>query len=59
MLRVCLMEPELDDKGDKRDARFTPRLLPDICERVARAPPHIPEEEVPRAQVQLWQQWEP
>ena len=55
MLRVCLMEPELYDEGDKRDARFTPRLLPDICERVARAPPHIPEEEVPRAQVQLWQ----
>ena len=64
MLRVCLMKPELDDKGDKGDARFTPRLLPDVCESGQSqsgrsAPPRMPEEEVPRVQVQLWQQWGP
>lgn len=31
------MKPELGDEGDKGDARFSPRLLPDIYERAARA----------------------
>mgnify|MGYP006996447556 CR=1 FL=1 len=58
------MKPELDDEGDKGDARFTPRLLPGICESGQSqsgrsAPPGIPEEGVPRVQVQLWQQWGP